>query len=99
MLVQITLEILFQNEQSTVPSLLIITLTIYLPCLFERAEETERMVSDSFREVLVQFNITCFGRRAGAGLCTYIQTVLSKSILHRLVLIHIKYTIRSKREQ
>ena len=71
MLVQITLEILFQNEQSAAPGVLIITLTIYLHCLFffffEGAEAAERAVSDSFRELLAQFNITSF-RAASLGL-------------------------------
>lgn len=81
MLAQIALKILFQNEQSTVPGLLIITLPVYLPCLFEGAEEAERIVSDSFREVLVQFNFTCFGHQFRVGLRKQIKTVLSKSIL------------------
>lgn len=61
MLVQITLEILFQNEQSTVPSLLIITLTIYLPCQFEEAEEAEPLPSESFREMLVRLILHALG--------------------------------------
>ena len=69
MLVQITLEILFQNEQSTAPGPLIITLTICLPCFFRGAEEAGRMVSDSFREVLLQFNITRFGHQVRVELC------------------------------
>lgn len=98
MLVQITLEILFQNEQSTVPSLLIITLTIYLPCQFEEAEEAQRMVSDSFREVLVQFNITCFGHPVLVGLCVYIKYLQIKIISALLCSLHIKYTIIFKTE-
>lgn len=59
------------------PGVLIITLTIYLPCLSEGAEAAEHMVSDSFREMLVQFNITCFGQQVGVGLRTHIRTALS----------------------
>ena len=74
MLVQITLEILFRNEQSAAPGVLIITLTIYLHCLsffffffFKGAEAAERAVSDSFSKLLAQFNITSF-RAASLGL-------------------------------
>lgn len=97
MLVQITLEILFRNEQSAAPGVLIITLTIYLHCLsfffpffFEGAEAAERAVSDSFRELLAQFNITSFRAASlGLGFCTpQSKTVLSKSILRGLLLSH-----------
>ena len=75
MLVQITLEIFFQNEPSAAPGVLIIPLTPILPFLFffffffffEGAEAAERAVSDSFRELLAQFNITSF-RAASLGL-------------------------------
>lgn len=86
MLVQITLEILFQNEKSTMPGALIITLTIYLPCLFRGAGAAEHAVSDSLREVWLRFNITCSGQRVGAGLRTHIKTVRSESIRRCLVL-------------
>lgn len=55
-----------------VPSLLIITPTIYLLCQLEVAEDAERMVSDSFSEILLQFNITClWASRKGWVVCTH----------------------------
>lgn len=46
---------------------------------FKELKKAERMVSDSFREVSAQFNITCFGQRVRAVPCTHIKTVLSES--------------------
>lgn len=66
MLVQITLEILFPNEQSTAPSILIITPSIY-SSLFKSTEASERMVSGSFREVSELFSMSCSGQHVRIG--------------------------------
>lgn len=58
----------FQNEQSAVPSLLILKLIIYLPGQFEEAEETEHMVSNPF----YWCSVKCSGHQVRAGfMCSH----------------------------